>query len=271
MATLIIGDIHGSYDEFMRLLDKASFNEKEDTIWLTGDIVARGKDSLSVLREVYQLKNSVKMVLGNHDLHLLAIDAGLVRDKAKDKLDKVLKAKDKEELLFWLRKQPLVQYCHKLKLIMTHAGVSPQWDLSTLLTAAEEVKMVLQSDKYKDLLAQMYGDTPNSWNDKLKGIPRLRFILNVLTRMRYCSKEGALDFLCKDAPNEAPSGLYPWFTLPRKIPAEYTLAFGHWAALNGKVDEPNILALDTGCVWGGELTLFNFELKTKMSVLAKIK
>lgn len=261
MAIMMIGDIHGCYKEFMLLLEKAQFNEREDSLWLTGDLVGRGKDSLSVLREVFKLKDSIRLVLGNHDLHLIAVDAGITEAKPKDKLDKILNAKEKDELLFWLRNQPLLQLDEENKLIMTHAGISPQWDLSTLKSNASEIHEVLSKPNYVNFLTHMYGDTPNSWHDKLSGFARLRFITNALTRMRFCFANGELDFLCKSAPNEAPVPLKPWFELPLQIGTDFTIAFGHWAALAGKLDSEHILALDTGCVWGGALTLYNFHNK----------
>ena len=260
MANLIIGDIHGCYDELMRLLEKAGFSSS-DTLWLTGDLVARGPKSLEVIRFVKRNSQQIRLVLGNHDLHLLSIYANVTQSKKKDNLDQLIHAKDFDELMNWLRKQPLIQIDEKLKLIMTHAGISPQWDLDTLKKCAFDLQVVLSSDSYPLFLDKMYGNFPDEWSAELQGLDRLRYIANALTRMRYCYEDGRLDFYCKNQPDEAPSKLKPWFTLPSKIPAEYSIAFGHWAALNGKGTPENIYALDTGCCWGGKLTCLRFEDK----------
>ncbi|SET45657.1 symmetrical bis(5'-nucleosyl)-tetraphosphatase [Thorsellia anophelis] len=259
MSTLLVGDIHGCYREWMKLLEKVEFNEHSDTLWLSGDLVARGPDSLAVLREVYKLKSSVRLVLGNHDLHLLAINAGLLEPKTKDKLEQVLSAPDKDELLHWLRMQPLLQHDENKKIILTHAGVTPQWDLSTLINSANEVHETLSSKNYSGFLSKMYGDQPNSWHAELSGSARLRFITNALTRMRFCFPNGELDMECNVSPIDAPSPLKPWFELQSQIDTEYTLFFGHWAALEGRSTKENVIALDTGCVWGGSLSLYHFE------------
>lgn len=259
MATLLVGDIHGCYREWMKLLEKAQFNEHSDTLWLSGDLIARGADSLSVLREVYQLRHSIRLVLGNHDLHLLAVHAGLSEAKPKDKLDLLLSAPDRDELLEWLRVQPLLQVDMDKKIILTHAGVTPQWDLNTLTACAEEVQTTLAGPHYKSFLGKMYGDQPNSWHPDLSGSARLRFITNALTRMRFCFPNGELDMQCNSGPFDAPAPLKPWFELPSQIDPSYTLFFGHWAALEGKNSKENVIALDTGCVWGGALSLYHFE------------
>lgn len=262
MATYLIGDIHGCLDEFNALLEKVAFNPQKDQLWLTGDLVARGKDSLGVLRKVYSLRNSVRLVLGNHDIHLLAVDAGIVPNKSKDNLDTLLQAQDKDELLNWLRFQPLLQVCEEKNLVMSHAGITPQWDLPTAISTAKEVEKVLQGKHYQDFLAHMYGEQPNSWLESLTGTARLRFITNAFTRMRFCFPNGQLDFACKAKPDEAPAPLKPWFSLPSKVSSNYTVIFGHWAALEGKGTPERVINLDTGCCWGGSLTLLHWETKT---------
>ncbi|KAA0263102.1 bis(5'-nucleosyl)-tetraphosphatase (symmetrical) ApaH [Hafnia alvei] len=262
MSTLLIGDVHGCYEELRSLLAQVDFDPAKDTLWLTGDLVARGPDSVEVLRYVQSLGDSVRMVLGNHDLHLLAVYAGISRNKPKDKITPLLDAPDADSLINWLRRQPILQVDNKLKLVMAHAGISPQWDIETAQVCAREVEAVLSSDSYPLFLNAMYGDMPNSWVDGLTGLQRLRFSTNALTRMRYCFPGGELDMICKDAPGEAPSPLKPWFNLPSKVLDEgYSIAFGHWASLEGKGTPPQVYALDTGCCWGGDLTMLRWEDK----------
>ncbi|TBL76714.1 bis(5'-nucleosyl)-tetraphosphatase (symmetrical) [Obesumbacterium proteus] len=262
MSTFLIGDVHGCYEELRSLLAQVDFDPAKDTLWLTGDLVARGPDSVEVLRYVQSLGDSVRMVLGNHDLHLLAVYAGISRNKPKDKITPLLDAPDADSLINWLRRQPILQVDNKLKLVMAHAGISPQWDIETAQVCAREVEAVLSSDSYPLFLNAMYGDMPNSWVDGLTGLQRLRFSTNALTRMRYCFPGGELDMICKDAPGEAPSPLKPWFNLPSKVLDEgYSIAFGHWASLEGKGTPPQVYALDTGCCWGGDLTLLRWEDK----------
>ena len=251
MSTLLIGDVHGCYEELRSLLAQVDFDPAKDTLWLTGDLVARGPDSVEVLRYVQSLGDSVRMVLGNHDLHLLAVYAGISRNKPKDKITPLLDAPDADSLINWLRRQPVLQVDNELKLVMAHAGISPQWDIETAQLCAREVEAVLSSDSYPLFLNAMYGDMPNSWVDGLTGLQRLRFSTNALTRMRYCFPGGELDMICKDAPGEAPSPLKPWFNLPSKVLDEgYSIAFGHWASLEGKGTPPQVYALDTGCCYG---------------------
>lgn len=261
MSTYLIGDVHGCLDELEALLAQVSFNPERDTVWLTGDLVARGPDSLGVLRFVRSLGASARMVLGNHDLHLLAVYAGISRNKTKDRLNPLLDAPDVHDLINWLRRQPLLQVDEDLKLAMSHAGITPQWDLETAKMCAREVESILSSDSYPLFLDAMYGDMPNNWNPKLSGLPRLRFSTNVFTRMRYCFSGGQLDMMCKEPPTQAPSLLKPWFELPSQVAGEYAIAFGHWASLNGKGTPENIYALDTGCCWGGKLTMLRWEDK----------
>ena len=262
MSTLLVGDIHGCFQALQAVLAQANFNPQHDTLWLTGDLVARGPDSLKVLRYIHSLGDATRIVLGNHDLHLLAIYAGISRNKPKDHLTELLQADDCDQLLNWLRKQPLLQVDEEKKLIMAHAGITPQWDLATMQMCAREVEAILSSDSYPLFLDSMYGDQPSSWDKRLSGLARLRFSTNVLTRMRYCYPNGELDMICKESPSKAPYPLKPWFDIASDLNQNYSIAFGHWAALNGKGTPDNIYALDTGCCWGGELTLLRWEDKT---------
>jgi bis(5'-nucleosyl)-tetraphosphatase (symmetrical) len=259
MSTYLIGDVHGCFDELQALLAQVSFNPQHDQLWLTGDLVARGPASLDVLRYIRSLGSAVRMVLGNHDLHLLAIYAGISRNKPKDHLNKLLSAPDADELINWLRRQPILQVDDEHQLIMAHAGISPQWDIDTVQKCAREVEAVLSSDSYPLFLDAMYGDMPNNWSSELSGLARLRFTTNALTRMRYCFPNGQLDMICKDAPGSAPAPLKPWFELPRLVDPNYTIMFGHWASLEGKGIPTGFIGLDTGCCWGGVLTLLHWE------------
>lgn len=259
MSTYLIGDVHGCYDELHSLLQQVAFDPEQDTLWLTGDLVARGPGSLEVLRYVRSLGNAVRMVLGNHDLHLLAVFAGISRNKPKDRLTPLLEAPDADELVNWLRRQPLLQVDEEKKLVMAHAGITPQWDIETAKMCAREVESVLSSDSYPLFLNAMYGDMPNNWSPELTGLARLRFSTNALTRMRYCFPNGQLDMICKDAPDSAPPPLKPWFTIAGPVARDYTIIFGHWASLEGKGTPEGIIGLDTGCCWGGSLTMLRWD------------
>lgn len=262
MSTYLIGDIHGCFHELSALLTQVEFSPEKDTLWLTGDLVARGPDSLAVLRYIRSLGSSVRMVLGNHDLHLLAVYAGISRNKPKDKLTPLLEAEDADSLINWLRRQPLLQVDKEKKLVMSHAGITPQWTLEAAQACARDAESLLSSDSYPLFLDAMYGDLPNNWSENLSGLARLRFITNAFTRMRYCFPNGQLDMYAKEAPADVPAPLKPWFALPGQIPADYAIIFGHWASLEGKGTPPGVYALDTGCCWGGDLTCLRWEDKT---------
>lgn len=259
MSTYLIGDVHGCYDELRALLAQVQFEPARDTLWLTGDLVARGPGSLEVLRYVKSLGDCVRLVLGNHDLHLLAVFAGISRNKPKDRLTHLLEAEDADELINWLRRQPLLQIDEEKKLVMAHAGITPQWDLETAKMCAREVEAVLASDSYPLFLDAMYGDMPNNWTPELTGLARLRFSTNALTRMRYCFPNGQLDMICKETPASAPPPLKPWFLIKGPVACDYSIVFGHWASLEGKGTPEGIIGLDTGCCWGGTLTLLHWE------------
>lgn len=266
MSTYLIGDVHGCINELKALLAQVEFNPQNDSLWLTGDLVARGPGSLEVLRFVRGLGDSVHIVLGNHDLHLLAIFVGISRNKPKDRLQPLLEANDADSLMNWLRQQPILQVDDDLGLVMVHAGITPQWDLETAKMCACEVEAMLSSDSYPLLLDAIYGDMPNYWSGGLSGLARLRFSINVFTRMRYCFPNGQLEMICKDRPQNAPRPLKPWFALPSKVTEQgYSIIFGHWASLEGKGIPKGIYGLDTGCCWGGDLTMLRWEDKVWFS------
>lgn len=259
MANYIVGDIQGCFDELQLLLEQAEFDPLQDTLWFAGDLVARGPKSLETLRFARQLGDSARVVLGNHDLHLLAVSLGTHPAKSRDQTQPILDAKDAPQLLDWLRQQPLLAEHEEFALC--HAGISPQWDLSTARQAAQEVEQVLRSAQWDSLIVQMYSDEPDMWHAALQGIDRLRYIINAFTRMRFCFPDGRLDMQCKLPPSEVSDGsLLPWFQLPQRIPLEKTVIFGHWVALEGYYSN-EVIGLDTGCVWGGTLTMLRWEDK----------
>lgn len=260
MATYAIGDLQGCYDSLLRLLEKLNFDEAKDTLWFAGDLVNRGPDSLSTLRFVKSLGNKAITVLGNHDLHLLAIAAK--HKKTKDAgLKDILNAPDSEELLNWLRKLPLLHHDKKINYTMAHAGIYPTWSLTDAQTHAIELETVLRSDDYLEFILNMYGNLPEKWNDELTSWDRLRFICNSFTRMRYCELDGTLSFKSHGAPGTHPENTIPWFDVAERKMSNARILFGHWSTL-GKVKRENIYALDTGCIWGGELTALRIDRLT---------
>ncbi|MDJ0907636.1 MAG: symmetrical bis(5'-nucleosyl)-tetraphosphatase [Woeseiaceae bacterium] len=254
MGTYAIGDLQGCYDPFRRLLDEMRFDPDKDTLWLTGDLVNRGPKSLKTLRFVRDLGDSAVTVLGNHDLHLLALAEGIVKYTRRfQTLKRTLNAADIDEHVAWLRQRPLAHYSEDMDTLLVHAGTHPLWSVKKTLARAKEVEDVLQSDDYTKLLAGMYGDTPKLWSGGLSGIKRLRFIVNTLTRMRMLTPEMAMNFRSTGQPWRARRGLTPWFDFPNRAAADTRIVFGHWSAL-GLIVLPNLLSLDTGCVWGRQLT-----------------
>lgn len=260
MATYIIGDLHGCFDEFQALLAQVQFNPKNDELWLTGDLVARGAKSLECLRFVKSLGDRATVVLGNHDLHLLSTLKGIKPIKPKDNVDKIFNAPDRDDLQDWLRSRPLVAIHPKHHFVLVHAGISPEWDLDTMMTCTKEAEQVLQSENYNELLEAMYGNTPDCWSTDLNHTERMRYTINVCTRMRFCYEDKRLDFMCKLPVEQAPSGLKPWFELNNPH-FHYPVIFGHWASLIGYSTPKHIYALDTGCVWGNHLTMLRWEDK----------
>ena len=254
MAIYAIGDIQGCYDPFRELLDAIRFNPDKDTLWLTGDLVNRGPKSLKTLRFVKSLGDSAITVLGNHDLHLLAITAGQLRSGSRFKsLRKIVKASDRDELMHWLRHRPLAHYDKSLDTLLVHAGTHPAWSVNNTLDRATEVESVLQGNSYKSLLGKMYGNNPSRWSDEFSGHKRLRFIINCLTRMRMLTKKGHLNFAHSGAPYRARKNLVPWYDFDNQAWSGTRIVFGHWSAL-GLIVLPDLVSLDTGCVWGRQLT-----------------
>lgn len=259
MATYAIGDIQGCLEPLQCLLKKINFNPAKDKLWLAGDVINRGPDSLATLRLLYKLRDSITLVLGNHDLHFIAVYYGLRKAGKNDTLEPLLLAPDRADLIYWLRQQKLVHHDAQLNFTMVHAGIPPQWSLDDALGRASEVETVLQSNSPELLLENMYGNSPARWSDELQGAERLRVITNYFTRMRFCSAQGELELETKESADAAPIGFAPWFSLSGRKMRNHKIIFGHWAALEGQANTKNIYALDTGCVWGGELTALRLE------------
>ena len=259
MAIYAIGDLQGCYDELQRLLEQIDFNPVQDKLWFVGDLVNRGPQSLECLRFVMGLKDSAVTVLGNHDLHLLAVAAGADVHSKKDTLDTVLSAADREELLHWLRRQPLVHYDQQLAYLMIHAGLCIQWSVADAVALSQEVSNVLSGADYKELLLSMYGNKPERWSESLLGIHRLRFIINACTRMRFCSTDGTLDFHEKGPPRSQANGLFPWYQLYPQQQLNCNIIFGHWSTLSC-IQHHKIRSLDSGCVWGGRLSALRIDV-----------
>jgi bis(5'-nucleosyl)-tetraphosphatase (symmetrical) len=264
MATYVIGDIQGCFDSLLRLLDQIKFDSHRDTLWFTGDLVNRGPKSLEVLRFIKNLKNT-QIVLGNHDLYLLAIVYTDVNCNSENNLQAIVNAPDKEELCTWLRNRSLLHHDSSLGYTLVHAGFPPQWNLNKAMECAKEVEIVLRSEQYKDFLKNMYGNEPSQWNDSLVGWERLRFITNCLTRIRFCDIKGNLELTTKGI-NITSDNYFPWFKLPNRCSKDLNILFGHWAALQGRTNEPNVYALDTGCVWGRCLTAMRLEDKVRINI-----
>ncbi len=253
MSVYAIGDIQGCFDELQQLLEQIAFDPAADRLWFTGDLVNRGPKSLETLRFIKQLGETAVSVLGNHDLHLLAIDAGYAKLRKSDTLLPILSATDKDELLQWLRHRPLLHVDTALDIAMLHAGLPPQWDILQAQRHAAEVESVLRGTQWKRFFSHMYGDQPDCWSENLHGWKRLRFITNCFTRARYCSTAGKMDFRAKGKPGTQPAGLLPWFQVPGRKSQAQRILFGHWSTL-GLWQSDNICAVDTGCLWGGSLT-----------------
>lgn len=253
MPTYALGDIQGCYDDLRRLLDVIEFDPETDRLWFVGDLVNRGPKSLETLRFVRSLGERAVTVLGNHDLHLLAVSQGIDKRKKKDTLDDVLEASDAEILLDWLRHRPLLHHDAELGYTMVHAGLAPQWDLETARALAREVEDVLQSGEHPELFANMYGDEPIQWSEGLRSWDRIRACINAFTRLRYCDPEGRMALSAKGPPGTQPAGVMPWYEIPGRNSSGLRIVFGHWSTLGYRA-EHNVIALDSGCVWGGRMT-----------------
>lgn len=266
MATYAVGDLQGCLEALQCLLKQVAFDPAKDRLWLVGDLVNRGPQSLETLRFLYSIRESLVCVLGNHDLHLLAAGQNIERLKKGDTLREIIEAPDCAELLDWLRQQKLMHYDEQRNVALVHAGIPPQWSLRKALKCAAEVETALRDDNlFPPYLDGMYGNDPAKWDNDLKGVTRLRVITNYFTRMRFCTAEGKLDLKSKEGLDSAPAGYKPWFQHKERKARDLKIIFGHWAALEGNVDAPGIFALDTGCVWGGALTLMNVDSLERLS------
>ncbi|MDA8519650.1 symmetrical bis(5'-nucleosyl)-tetraphosphatase [Acidovorax sp. NCPPB 4044] len=259
MALYCIGDIQGCDSALQRLLDNIGFSPSRDTVYLLGDLVNRGPESVQVLRRCAKAGDNVRSLLGNHDLHLLAASQGARKPSRRDTLQSVLEAPDRDALLEWLRQQPLARE-HRHggeRLLMVHAGVLPSWSAEDVLRLAADVHAQLQGPGLADFLQAMYGNQPDRWSADLSGMDRWRAIVNALTRLRFCTPDGRMDFESSEGADTAPEGLVPWFDAPGRRTRDTLIAFGHWSTL-GWMNRPDLLALDTGCVWGGCLSAVRF-------------
>lgn len=266
MTVYAVGDLQGCLTPLECLLERVAFDPARDRLWLVGDLVNRGPQSLETLRFLYAMRDSLTCVLGNHDLHLLAVAHNTERLKKSDTLREIVEAPDASDLLDWLRRQKLVHYDEQRDIAMVHAGIPPNWTLAKALKRAAEVEEVLLDDARLPLfLDGMYGNEPAKWDSDLQGIARLRVITNYFTRMRFCTADGTLDLKSKEGVDTAPPGYAPWFSHPGRKTRGQKIIFGHWAALEGKCDEPGLYALDTGCVWGGAMTLLNVDSGERIS------
>lgn len=265
MATYAVGDIQGCLSHLKTLLEKVAFSS-EDKLWLAGDLVNRGPESLETLRFIRSLGESAFVVLGNHDLHLLACYFGSRTPGKKDTFREILEAPDLDELMHWLRYQPLLYRDAGLGYTMVHAGIPPNWSLEFAQARAKEVEASLRSSEPSGFFENMYGNKPATWSDELSGYVRLRTITNYFTRMRFCTADGKLEFDSKCGPNTPPRGFLPWYSHQNHKCKNENILFGHWAAMLGKSGSEHFIGLDTGCVWGGELTAIQLENKERSCV-----
>jgi bis(5'-nucleosyl)-tetraphosphatase (symmetrical) len=259
MATYAVGDIQGCLQPLQTLLNHVAFNPDKDKLWVAGDMINRGPESLRTLRFLYHLKDNLEVVLGNHDLHLLAVAAGYRDTSPSDTLDPILRAPDRDTLLEWIRQQSLLHHDSKLGYTMVHAGIPPQWSLQDAIQYAREVEAVIKGNKIKKYLKSMYGNEPSRWDDQLQGKQRWRIITNYFTRMRFCTTTGKLELNTKAGVDSAPIGYLPWYQHENRKTRKDKIIFGHWAALEGRAEHKNVFAIDTGCVWGGDLTMLRLE------------
>ena len=258
MAVYAIGDVQGCFEELQSLLALIAFDPGRDRLWFAGDLVNRGPRSLETLRFVRNLGDHAITVLGNHDLHLLAADHDSRFARPQDTLNAILEAPDRDDLMNWLRHRPLLHHDAGLDFTLIHAGLPPLWDLAVAQGCAAEVEAVLHGDTHGELLARMYGNEPDLWSENLRGWDRLRYITNCFTRLRYITPEGRLNLRDKGAPGSQTSGHLPWFAVPGRASVGLRILFGHWSTV-GRVAEENIFPLDTGCLWGGQLTALRLE------------
>ncbi len=258
MSTYVFGDIQGCFSEMMRLLDDVNYDSTNDKLWFVGDLVNRGPDNLATMKFIMGQRNNVTCVLGNHDLHFLAVASGCHKIGRHDTFKDLLEAENLPEIIQWIRTKPLLHFDSDRKIALVHAGIHPQWTIEQALARAKEVEDTLKADNYRVFLGKMYGNKPSRWKEDLSGMKRLRAITNYFTRMRYCKNGGRLDLNNKTL--IAPRGFKPWFKHPRPAHQDLLILFGHWASLGGKTGKvTNVQALDTGCVWGRKLTLLRLD------------
>lgn len=256
MTTYAIGDIQGCAGRLDALLALIDAESPDASLIFLGDLVNRGPDSLGTLRKIRALGTRARVVLGNHDLHLLAVAHGIRKPNRADTVTDILSAPDRDTLLDWLRHQALA--LREDNYLLVHAGVLPQWSAEQVLAVAHEVETRLRSEDWVDFLRDMYGNEPARWDDNLSGAARLRCIVNGLTRLRYCTADGEMDFITKESPGNPLPGYIPWFAVPNRQTTDVTMVFGHWSTL-GLSLQPNVIGLDTGCVWGGKLTALRLQ------------
>ncbi|SDC66055.1 symmetrical bis(5'-nucleosyl)-tetraphosphatase [Paraburkholderia lycopersici] len=266
LPPLAFGDLQGCLTPFRELLAKAA-PSPSTPLWFAGDLINRGPESLETLREVIALGERGVAVLGNHDLHLLSVSAGIRKSKKGDTIDDILNAPDAEDLLHWVRHRPIAHYDNGM--LMVHAGVLPQWDLDLTMELAYDLEKALRRENWKETLAGLYGNEPNRWSKDLKGIDRLRVTCSALTRMRFCNRDGVMDFSSSGGLDSAPPGFMPWFDVPERKTADITVVFGHWAALGLTLRE-NLIGLDSGCVWGEKLSAVRLESDPAERVLTQV-
>lgn len=263
MATYAIGDLQGCFDELMDLLNEINFDERNDQLWFAGDLINRGPKSLQCLEFVFDRKDNVNTVLGNHDLHLLAIYEHVRQPHSSDTFDEILRSNNIKELVTWYRKQPFILHSEEFDYFLVHAGIPPQWSMSRSLDLANEVSQVLQTDQYFEFIQVMYGNKPDSWNEGLSGFDRVRYIINCFTRIRYCDQQGKLNLKENAEPGKQTAELVPWYAYPGRISKGQKILFGHWSTVTLGSEQDfrkfNAYPLDTGCLWGGTLTAMRLE------------
>ncbi len=266
MTIYAIGDIQGCFFALEKLLREIQFDSSRDKLWLTGDLVNRGQQSLETVRFIKSLGENQQIVLGNHDLHLLAVAFNAHKGQPDDTFHAFLSAPDRDELIHWLLQQPLFHHDVKSGFTLVHAGLAPSWDLKTSQRLANEVETILKSNQCQEFFQHMYGNEPNAWNETLQGWDRIRCITNYFTRARFCHADGSLELKTKENMPIADTKLIPWFRIADRANANLKIIFGHWAALGGVTNTPNVYALDTGCVWGYCLTAMRLEDGKRFSV-----
>ncbi len=259
MATYAVGDLQGCLTPLKCLLEKVDFNDDRDQLWLAGDLINRGPQSLETLDFAYQRRDNIISVLGNHDLHLLACAYGHKLPAEGDTIDEILIAPNSERYYDWLRQCPLLHHDKKLGFTMVHAGIPPRWSLRKARKRAKEMEEIIQGHQFDKFLSTMYGNQPSVWHRSLKGPERWRVITNYFTRMRFCDRTGQLELKAKSGIHNTPKGFAPWFEHTNRKTKKNKIIFGHWAALEGQTHTDNVYALDTGCVWGGKLTMMRLE------------